>query len=123
MRVFKTKRFTKWAKKERLTDATLFKAVREMGQGLVGARLGGQVYKKRIGAEGRGKRGSFRTILAFKMSEKAFFIFGFAKHQLANIDEEQLDQLKILASCFMRYDDHALKHALKENELIEVYDE
>lgn len=120
MRVFKTKRFVKWAKKEKLTDAALCQAVREMEEGLVDAQLGEHVYKKRVASKGRGKRGSLRTILAFKVSDKTFFIFGFAKNKLENISQEQLSQLKILSSLFMRYDHDELQRALDENELIEV---
>lgn len=123
MRIFKTKRFAKWAKKEGLADKMLVQAVEEMGQGLVDADLGGHVFKKRIASRGQGKRGSFRTILAFKLADKAFFIFGFAKNKLDNINKEQLNQLKILSSLFMRYSNDELNRALNANELIEVCDE
>lgn len=43
MHVFKTPAFSKWAKKEKLTDAKLWNAASEMQQGLVDADLGGGV--------------------------------------------------------------------------------
>ena len=97
MRIFKTKWFTKWAKKERLSDTALREAIDEIEQGLADAKLSDFVYKKRIAQPGHGKRGSTRTILAFKTGEKAFFIFGFAKNETANINDAELRQLKILA--------------------------
>jgi hypothetical protein len=120
MRIFKTKWFTKWAKKERLSDTALREAIDEIEQGLVDAKLSDFVYKKRIAQPGHGKRGSTRTILAFKTGEKAFFIFGFAKNETANINDAELRQLKILASKFLNYSDVELKTALKERELTEV---
>ena len=58
--------------------------------------------------------------MAFKIDDKAFFIFGFAKNKLENISKEELGQLKTLASMFMSYNDHELQEALDENEMIEV---
>ena len=48
MRVFKSKWFDKWATGEGLNDKTLLAAVAEMEDGLVDARLGGHVVKKRV---------------------------------------------------------------------------
>jgi hypothetical protein len=48
MRIFKTRLFAKWARKEKLTDRLLQQAIHEMEQGLLDADLGGCVYKKRI---------------------------------------------------------------------------
>ena len=67
MRIFKTRWFQRWAKKEGLADEVLLTAVREMEQGLVDADLGGSVYKKRVPIQERGKRGGVRTLLAFGM--------------------------------------------------------
>jgi hypothetical protein len=63
MKIFKLKLFHKWANKEGLTDDSLKKAVKEMEQGLIDADLGGHVYKKRVGIQGRGKRGEIIEVL------------------------------------------------------------
>jgi hypothetical protein len=120
MRIFTTKWFTKWAAKEGLTDEALRTAVAEMEQGLIDASLGGYVYKKRVGVQGRGKRGGVRTLLAFKTDEKAFFIYGFAKSQRDNIGHQELKALKRLAAEILAYSDQALNKALKAGELREV---
>jgi len=78
MRIFKNKVFSKWAAKERVSDKALKAAIQEIGNGLVDANLGGNVYKKRVAIGGKGKSGGVRTILAFKVDDKAFFIYGFA---------------------------------------------
>jgi len=49
MRIFQTKWFAKWAKKEGLSQLSLRDAVAEMEQGLIDAHLGGNVIKKRVG--------------------------------------------------------------------------
>jgi hypothetical protein len=120
MRIFKTRWFDRWAAKEALSEQALRDAVAEIAQGLIDARLGGQIVKKRIGSDGRGKSGGMRTIVAFKIEDKAFFIYGFAKNQRENIDEKELKALKLLAAHLLNYDQKALDRALKAQELVEV---
>ena len=89
MLTYKTKWFHKWAAKQGVTDASLIIAVQEIATGLVDADLGSQVVKKRIRLHGRGKRGGVRTLVAFRHQYKAFFIYGFAKNERANITHKE----------------------------------
>lgn len=84
------------------------------------ANLGGSVYKKRVALPGRGKRGGARTLVAFRGADKAFFIYGFAKNRQANVKENELKALKLLASQLLGYTDAALTIAINVNELIEI---
>ncbi len=120
MRIFKSKWFNKWAEKEGLTDKALAEAITEMEDGLNDGELGGHVYKKRAAIQGQGKRGGLRTIIAFKVDDKSFFMFGFAKNQKDNIDKKELKALKLMAKDLLSYLDKQLKQAIKANELIEV---
>jgi len=120
MRIFKSKWFNKWAEKEGLTNKCLVKVIVEMEDGLNDGELGGHVYKKRAAIQGQGKRGSLRTIIAFKVDDKSFFIFGFAKNQKDNIDKKELKALKLMAKCLLSYSDKQLEQAIKVSELIEV---
>ncbi|MEN8171214.1 MAG: type II toxin-antitoxin system RelE/ParE family toxin [Pseudomonadota bacterium] len=120
MRVFKTKLFSRWAAKENLKDEDLLVAVNELQDGLVDADLGGHVVKKRVSLSGRGKRGGARTLIAFRVKDKAFFLYGFAKSTRANINDKELKALRLLASKFLGYTDAALTKAMKAGELIEV---
>lgn len=122
MRIFKTKLFDRWANKEALPDKALVTAVAEMNSGLVDAMLGGNVYKKRVAKPGQGKSGSYRTILAFKLKDKAFFMYGFSKNQRANISSKELVVLKRLASELLGYSELQLNKAVEKGELIEVED-
>jgi hypothetical protein len=91
-----------------------------MERGLIDARLGGQVVKKRVALPGRGKRGSTRTLVAFKEGEKAFFIYGFAKNERANVSNKELQVLKLLAKELLNYTAPALAKARQAGELIEI---
>lgn len=120
MRVFKSKVFSKWASKENLSDEILALAIKEMENGLIDANLGGNVYKKRVAKIGQGKSGSTRTILAFKIDNKAFFIHGFSKKDKDNISDKELEYLKFYANILLNLDDDKIEIALENNELMEV---
>lgn len=122
MRVFKNKYFARWAQKENLSDQQLREAVCEMDKGLVDANLGGNVYKKRIALAGKGKRGSVRTVLAFRSCEKAFFIVGYAKNEKATMTLQELMAVKKLAKEILSYDEQQLAQAMKQQALFEVLD-
>ncbi len=120
MRIFKTKRFHKWTVREKLSDIAIKQAVKEISEGLVDADLGGHVYKKRIGLQGQGKRSGVRTILAFKIGKRVFFIYGFSKNERANIKADELKALKNYARELLGYSDTALNKALVAKVLIEM---
>ena len=120
MWVFKTRIFERWAAKEGVSDSALLNAVDEMNRGLHDANLGGHVFKKRVGIGGRGKSGGVRTLVAYRMEDRAFFIFGFAKNERANLRDKELEALKRLASELLRYDEQELDEALSAGKLYEV---
>jgi hypothetical protein len=123
MLLFKSKWFQKWAASERLDDGALLAAVEEMESGLIDARLGGHVVKKRVALPGRGKRGSSRTLVVYQQADKAFFVYGFAKNERTNISDKELKALKLLATELLGYTKQALAKAIKAGELIEVYED
>jgi hypothetical protein len=121
-RVFKTRAFARSTKKVGLTDAALWSAVAEMSHGLVDADLGGGVVKKRVALPGQGKRGGARTIVATKMAERWFFLFGFKKNERSTIDKDELKVLQELAKELLDFDDRQLATALAAGEILEVGD-
>lgn len=120
MQVYKSKWFGKWADKEDLTDQDLSAAVKEMVNGLIDADLGGHVMKKRVALQGQGKSGGARTLLALKVGDKAFFMYGFAKNQQDNISAKELKALKAMAKQVLGYTPAQLKVVLNAGEFIEV---
>jgi hypothetical protein len=123
MRVFKSKWFEKWATGEGLNDETLLAAVAEMEDGLIDARLGGHVVKKRVALPGRGKRGGSRTLVAYRKDDKAFFVYGFAKNERENISSKELKALRLLATQLLSYTNPVLSKAIKAGELVEVHED
>jgi hypothetical protein len=120
MRVFKTRMFARWADKEGVSDAALLAAMDEISRGLIDANLGGHVFKKRVGIGGRGKSGGVRTLLALRVGDRAFFVFGFAKNERSNVSDKELETLKRLASQLLGYDARELREALSTGKLYEV---
>ncbi|GAB7128846.1 type II toxin-antitoxin system RelE/ParE family toxin [Silvimonas sp. JCM 19000] len=120
MHIYTTRAFDKWAEKEGLSHAALITAVAEIEHGLVDADLGGHVVKKRVALPGRGKSGGARTLLAWTLGDRAFFLYGFAKNERDNIDDKELKALKQLAAFQLGLSPAQLAHALAEGKLIEV---
>lgn len=120
MRIFKTRLFAKWAKKEKITDDLLRQSVSEMERGLVDANLGSHVYKKRLPSKGQGKRGGARTILVYQISQKVFFVFGYSKNEKANITDEEKKLAKELAKEMLAFSDRQLSKLIEAGKLIEV---
>lgn len=118
-RLFKTRTFNRWNKKE-LTDQALCNAVAEMKQGLIDANMGGHVFKKRIAMHGRGKRSGARTLIATQLKDRWFFIFGFNKNERDNISLLELKYLQQLAQDLLSLNDQELKKALNTGELQEI---
>ena len=118
-RLFKTKIFNRWSSTE-VTDQALCKAVTEMKQGLVDASLGGNVFKKRVAISGRGKRGGARTLIATRMQDRWFFVFGFNKNERDNINGDELKYLQQLAHDLLSLNDQQLETAVNAGELLEV---
>jgi hypothetical protein len=123
VRIFKNKPFARFARKARLADGELCKAIDAIGRGLVDADLGGGVIKQRVARAGGGKSGGFRTIILLRSGERAFFVRGFAKNELDNIRDDELAALKLLAAQMLAYDDAALARALEAGILMEVRDD
>jgi hypothetical protein len=96
-RVFKTRHFSRWMRKTKLTNSSLCLAVLEMAQGLIDADLGGGIIKKRVGLAGRGKRGGARTLVATNKGNRWFFLFGFEKNDRTNISAEEKEALQSIA--------------------------
>ena len=74
MRVFKTKVFRRFQRKERMRGANLVEAVARAEKGLIDADLGHGLIKQRIARDGAGKSGGFRTIIAFRKGDRAAFL-------------------------------------------------
>ena len=120
MRLFKNKKFAQFALENGITDARLCRAIKDADKGLIEADLGGGVIKQRIARENEGKSGGYRTIIFYRKEDRAFFVYGFAKNDKANITQHEKKTLKAYANTVLDYSDKELKYKIKNNELIEI---
>jgi len=120
MTIYKTRWFERWARKQDLSSRALCEAIREMQAGLYEADLGGGLLNKRIARPGQGKSGGFRTLVATNKASKWFFVFGFPKNVRSNIDKDEEESLKKLASHLLSLSPPALVTAQRAGELMEV---
>ncbi len=120
LRIFKNKPFARFAKKAEISDSALCKAISNAENGLIDADLGGGVIKQRVARDGKGKSGGFRTMILFRTGARAFFVYGFAKNEQDNINDDDLVALKKLANEMLNYSDAELKTVINQKSLIEI---
>ncbi len=120
MQTFKTKAFARFAVREGIGDAALCEAVDRARSGLVDADLGGGVVKQCIARKGGGRSGGFRTIVLFRQSELAFFVYGFAKSGRENLRRDELATFRRLADEYLSLVTAGLAAALAVGAIIEV---
>jgi len=122
VRIFKTKWVARFARREQISDASLKGAIERAERGIVDADLGGGLIKQRVARPGQGRSGGFRMIVAYRSKDKAFFLYGFAKNDLDNIEDDELQTLRDLASDMLIRSDTILEQAKAEGELQEIDD-
>ena len=120
MRVFKTKWFERFARKERITDAALCDAIDRAAKGLVDADLGGGVIKQRVARRGQGRSGGFRVIVLYRASRRSVFAYGFAKSGKADLDDDELVIYRRLAGHYLGASDAEFAKLIKVEALTEV---
>jgi len=124
VRVYKLKAFARFQRRERIADVLLAKAVRDAGRGLRDTDLGGGLIKQRVARPGAGKRGGYRTVIAYRRGERAVFLYGFAKSTRANVDDDELEVLRRRGMGLLNAPEAALEAMIADDALIEVsYDE
>ena len=122
MRIFKTKLFARFARRERISDAHLREAVERAERGLIDADLGGGVIKQRMARAGQGRSSGFRVLLAYRPDTRSVFLFGFAKNERGNVDDDELVTAQEIARVWLDADGKALERALAGGIILEVDD-
>jgi hypothetical protein len=120
VRIFKTKLFSRFARRMRLSDESLREAVARAERGLIDADLGGGVIKQRVARPGQGRSGGFRVLLAYRAKTRSVFLFGFAKSARGNVEEDELVTAQEIARIWLEADSRALGNALAEGIIQEV---
>jgi hypothetical protein len=83
-------------------------------------RFGRGLIKQRIARQGQGKRGGWRTLIAYRQGQRSVFLLGFAKSDLDNISPDQLASFKTLATGLLAASDATIAAELKRETLKEV---
>jgi len=112
-RVFKTAWFAKAAKKARISDKALSKAIRQVAAGQADD-LGGGVFKKRLNDN------MHRSIVLTKAGEFWVFAYLFAKKDRANIDDDELLAFRKLAELYRRKTQADLEAEIGIGALLEI---
>ncbi len=120
MRVFKNSRFHKFARKEKISDAMLCEAVERAERGQIDADLGAGLIKQRVARPGAGKSAGFRTLVFFRAETRAVFAFGFAKSDMANLDDAEEAYLKKAAKLVLGFADAQMDAEVAAGRMFEV---
>ena len=59
-------------------------------------------------------------IVAYRTENRAFFLYGFAKNERENIDDDELQTLRDIAADLLTQGDHVLDEAVRDGKLQEV---
>ena len=119
VRVFKTKVFARFARKEGISDSSLLAAIRA-AEVNPDADLGGGVVKQRVARPNQGKSGGYRTIILYRKGDRSFFVYGFPKNSLENINHAQTKAFKKLAPIFLDAAEDEILRLQRAGELEEV---
>jgi hypothetical protein len=87
---------------------------------LIDADLGGGVIKQRVARPGQGKSGGYRVLVAYRAKTRSVFLLGFAKSARANIDDDELASLQVIAKGWLTADSAAVNRALEAGLIQEV---
>ena len=120
MRVFKNGWVQKFARKEKISDAMLCEAVARAERGQIDADLGSGLIKQRLARPGSGKSGGFRTLVFFRTQQRAVFAFGFAKSDMANLDDTDEAYLKKAAKLVLAFTDEQMDAEIVAGRMLEV---
>jgi hypothetical protein len=119
-RVFQSKWFQRFAKKEGIADETLMDAIYRAEKGQIDANLGGGVLKQRIARPGEGKSGGYRSIVLFRQGERAVFLYGFSKSERDNIKADEEKAFQKAAKHVLALTDKQMVALVKNGDFVEV---
>jgi hypothetical protein len=76
--------------------------------------------KQRVARSGAGKSGGYRTLLFFRVETRAIFVFGFAKSDRANLDEDEEAVFKKAAKRVLLFSETQIDAEVASERLTEV---
>ena len=119
--MFKTKEFSRFARREKIADRLLCDAIARLERGIIDADLGGGLIKQRIARPGQGRSGGFRTLLVYRARTRSVFVYGFAKSERGKIGSDEWLFWRRVAAAYLAMSDEVIEAAITTDELMEVY--
>lgn len=120
LRVFKTKWFQRFARREGIEDSALAEGAARADKGQVDANLGGGIIKQRIARPRHGRSGGYRAVIAFRQRDRAVLMYGFAKSARANIAPDEEREFKEAAKHVLALTEEQLAELVKGGDFVEV---
>ena len=120
MKVFKSKEFARFSRREKVHDSSLREAIVRAERGAIDDDLGGGVIKQRIARPGKGRSGGYRTIIAYRSETRSIFMYGFPKSSKGNLKDDELAVYRRLAKAYLSLGEPDLIRLMQSGELIEV---
>jgi hypothetical protein len=112
-RTFKTAKFSKDAKKARITDAELCEAIAQVIAGQADD-LGGGVFKKRL------NNNLHRSIVLAKGGRFWVYEYMYAKNDRSNIEDDELSAFRLLAKSYAGLSEKQLGQLLAAGSFVEI---
>ncbi len=112
-RTFKTAWFAKAARKARISDADLCRAIAQVASGQADD-LGGGVFKKRLNDN------RHRSIILTKSGRFWVYEYLFAKKDRANIEDNELAEFRKLAKAYAGLTDPQIGELLSDGDFVEI---
>jgi hypothetical protein len=120
VRIFKTRWLARFGRRERIADESLRDAIERAERGIIDADLGGGLIKQRVARAGQGRSGGYRMLVAYRVQDRAVFLYGFAKSERENIDPDQLIELRKIAAGWLDRTTKQIERVLEEGALEEI---
>jgi hypothetical protein len=70
--------------------------------------------------DGQGRSKGYRTLIAYRCHKRVVFLYGFAKNERENIEDDELASLKEIAAVWLNANDQKIKRSLDDGLLQEV---
>jgi hypothetical protein len=120
LRIFKTKGVARFARRERIADASFKEAIERAARGIIDADLGGGLIKQRVARRGQGRSGGYRMLVAYQFGHRAVFLYGFAKSDRENIAPDELQALRIIGANWLAAGAETMTQAMDTGDLQEI---
>lgn len=118
--MFVVKTFRRFQRKEKIDDDALCEAIKRAEQGLIDAELGGCLIKQRVARKGQGKRGGYRTIVAYREGDRSVFLHGFAKSGQDNIHANDERTMRKTGKALLLADEDRLEALVDDGTILEL---